>query len=353
MHTPFHFSKNARTSACFMKAWFACSALGVAALTIGCGQAELPVGGQRSSQAPAVETTTRESAAPGSQVATFSLTTASDAWCPKGFAFNATHRLCESATLALGPFPAALVANCQKFGGGKSCLEANWDRTFARNLRGTMQCPEGTWLDASLGECSDGTRVYGPFARMKVDACQKKGGGAVCETMRWHASFVTPTGNAPRATWNKKTLNYYSTKANYERVTANVFSWFGTRTNGCVAFMSTALRQVGFPIPQNAVLDGYSVSTWTASFSAFLRNKGWVRVNSHTELQPGDIVFTVGEESDPTNTPLHTYMFHSWKDRAAKTGWVIDNQAFTHERAIFSYGDFNFSPFAYALRSQD
>ena len=66
----------------------------------------------------------------------------------------------------------------------------------------------------------------------------------------------------------------------------------------------------------------------------------------------GDVVFTVGNPGDDAH-PLHTYMFHGWKDRTNKIGWVIDNQAFTHERDIFNYGSHNFSPFKYALRSRE
>lgn len=274
-------------------------------------------------------------------------------WCPAGHTFNDTHRLCESATQAIGPFPAAMVADCEKNGGGQSCKNLNWSRNFARSLRGTRFCPKGTWVDSTRGECTDGTNVYGPFSRATVESCKHKGGGLACETMRWHASFVAPSASAVRGTWNKKTLEYYEVKANYDRVAANVFQWFGTRTNACVAFMSTALRQVGFPIPQSFKIDGFYASLWTTAFSKFLQNKGWVRINSHTDLQPGDIVFTVPGEDDPAKTPLHTYLFHSWKDRADNQGWVIDNQGFTHERAIFSYGDFNFSPFDYALRSRE
>jgi len=77
---------------------------------------------------------------------------------------------------------------------------------------------------------------------------------------------------------------------------------------------------------------------------------GWMRINDANSLQPGDVVMTEDDRRYP-GYPAHTYMFHSWSDRSAGIGWVIDNQDFIHERNVFGYGSYNFTPFAYALRS--
>ncbi len=115
--------------------------------------------------------------------------------------------------------------------------------------------------------------------------------------------------------------------------------------------MSTALRQIGIGVPQSGNLGGDPISLVTLPFSRYLSEKlGWKKITKAAELQPGDIEFTVDAPGWP-GYPWHTYMFHSWVNKANGTGRVVDNQAFTHNRNIFGYGSYNFSPFAYALRS--
>lgn len=53
---------------------------------------------------------------------------------------------------------------------------------------------------------------------------------------------------------------YYGTRAGYDRVTRDVMKWHKTALNGCVAFASTALRQIGVDIPIDAKIDGFKVS---------------------------------------------------------------------------------------------
>ena len=145
---------------------------------------------------------------------------------------------------------------------------------------------------------------------------------------------------------------FYSVKKNYDAVFKEVLSFHKSgRANGCVAFMSSALRQSGTAVPKNKTIGGYNVSLVTTAFSQYLKtNLGWKKISNSSALQQGDVVFTESEPEWP-GVPAHTYMFHSWKDKANGIGWVIDNQNFTHVRNVYGRGSHNFTPFAYALRA--
>jgi len=144
----------------------------------------------------------------------------------------------------------------------------------------------------------------------------------------------------------QRLLDHYGTRAGYKAVKADVMGWFGTTKNGCVAFLSTALRQVGVAVPRDDKYDGERVSLLTRPLSLYLeRELGFRRVDDARELRPGDVAFT--EHSD---YPWHVYVFVSWKDKGKLIANVIDNQGATHPRYLFSSGSHNWTPFAYALR---
>lgn len=116
---------------------------------------------------------------------------ASDYFCPAGFSYNASTKLCESPSEALGPFTSAMINNCEKFGGGAVCRNSdNWDLQFARNLRGSNVCPVGSQRDSSTGLCAEGRQVYGPFSQNHVANCISAGGGMACESLRWDKDFA-------------------------------------------------------------------------------------------------------------------------------------------------------------------
>jgi hypothetical protein len=146
---------------------------------------------------------------------------------------------------------------------------------------------------------------------------------------------------------NARLVRYYGKEKNYKAVKAEVLAWFGTTKNGCVAFLSTALRQIGVEVPEEGELDGERISLLTRPFSRYLEEDlGWARITDAASLAPGDVVFTLAPEY-----PEHTYVFVSWKSKRRFVAYVIDNQGFTHARDLFSYGESNFTPFAYALRA--
>jgi hypothetical protein len=275
----------------------------------------------------------------------------SEYFCPSGFYYSSSDRLCVTQTEAFGPFTREMISLCKKYGGGESACESQrWSRSFAVRLRQSGQCPRGSEYDEQRAVCRDGNEAYGPFKKNDVEYCLSSGGGNVCETMRWYVGFV-PT-KVTQKTTNQKLFEYYSKRENYNQVFSDVLKFYPTgRSNGCVAFMSSALRRVGVNIPIGVYIGGESVSLVTKPFSRYLTETlGWMRINDANSLQPGDVVLTEDDRRYP-GYPAHTYMFHSWSDRSAGIGWVIDNQDFIHERNVFGYGSYNFTPFAYALRS--
>ena len=127
-------------------------------------------------------------------------------------------------------------------------------------------------------------------------------------------------------------------------------SWFGSTKNACVAFASTALRFLGANISIDTVYNGERASLLTRPFSAYLENKlGWTRITSPKNLIPGDLVFTVDEPRAP-GYPAHVFMHSGYADEARTISFAVDNQEFTHERALAGDPKKDYSPFAYALR---
>jgi hypothetical protein len=198
----------------------------------------------------------------------------------------------------------------------------------------------------------EGKEAYGPFKVRDVEECRRKGGGPACESMRWSASIIAV--RARGGTANKKLFDFYSVRTNYNSVFSDVLKFYPAgRSNGCVAFMSTALRRSGTAVPVSEYINGESVSLVTKPFARYLTERlGWTKITSANNLQPGDVVLTEDDARYPSY-PAHTYMFYGWSNQRAGIGWVIDNQDFIHERNIFGYGTYNFTPFAYALRSPD
>lgn len=147
---------------------------------------------------------------------------------------------------------------------------------------------------------------------------------------------------------------FYSVRSNYDRVYAKVQSWFvprfKTMSNSCVAFMSTALGLAGFVIPEIIDEKGESNHTLTKPFSDYLEKRlGWTRITNPSSLQPGDVVFTLANDS--SGYPAHTYMFHRWENASNFIAVVVDNGGFLRARNVKGrYAEYNFTPFWYALR---
>jgi lysozyme family protein len=160
---------------------------------------------------------------------------------------------------------------------------------------------------------------------------------------------VPPVGTLPAGKITKELINFYSKASNYDKVYNNVMGWFGTTSNACVAFVSTALRLTGYSVPFESNSEG-GISVWTSALSKYLEGRGWTRHTNADLLEPGDIVFT-DDAPFTDKIPMHTYVFVKWSDKANRVAFVIDNQDFTHLRNINKAGGgFNFTPFEYFLR---
>jgi len=154
------------------------------------------------------------------------------------------------------------------------------------------------------------------------------------------APIAAPIAAPVLSSVNSKMVAFYKVKSNYDKVFDDVMQWYGTTSNGCVAFMSTALRMTGYSVPMG------EISLVTTPFSDFLISKRWKRI-SLDQLLPGDVCFSI--ETDYPGYPSHTYCFLSWANISTKTAWIIDNQGFTHERNMLANGPKD--AFQYALRA--
>ena len=150
---------------------------------------------------------------------------------------------------------------------------------------------------------------------------------------------------------NERLASWFSVRSNYDLVYSDVLKFYPDgRYNGCVAFLSAALRRIDVYIPIRTSTE--SPSLVTRPFSRYLEySLGWKRVGGAENLRRGDVVFTKDNTSYP-GYPAHTYMFLSWSNKSIGLAFVIDNQDFTHERNIYSTIEgFNFTPYSYALRA--
>jgi peptidoglycan hydrolase-like protein with peptidoglycan-binding domain len=164
----------------------------------------------------------------------------------------------------------------------------------------------------------------------------------------WTEKLILPVTQST----TQNLYEYYSQRRNYDKVDSAVMDWYGSRKNACVAFISTALRQLisedYVPIANGP--DGNNISLWTKTFSLFLRNeKGWKKFTDESDLIPGDIIFTVDGQFGE-GVPNHVYMFSGWFDQEDHRAWAIDNQGFKYKRNTNRIPDGK-SAFAYFLRA--
>ncbi|MFO1250947.1 MAG: C39 family peptidase [Inhella sp.] len=157
--------------------------------------------------------------------------------CPDGASFDTALGFCADTANAYGPFPAAMVSECQRLGGGSTCAEqqplpyqgntvtvaaARWAKAFTKSLRGTAACPRGSSAgDARFdGQCVEGTapsgnplNVFGPFPPTLTTSCQSKGGGLACLQQRWSGDFYLQLKGLSST---PVTFPYYNQNANQQ-----------------------------------------------------------------------------------------------------------------------------------------
>jgi hypothetical protein len=131
----------------------------------------------------------------------------------------------------------------------------------------------------------------------------------------------------------------------YRAVVGDVLRWHRTRSRGCVAFVATALRHVGFDVPDSRPGGPWSnPARVTFSLDAYLAKEGWVRVAEASELVPGDLVFTDG-------APDHVMVFQGWADRDEAIAVVSNKQRHRYRRPLRPASNGTVSRFAFARRA--
>lgn len=174
-----------------------------------------------------------------------------DYYCPTGYSYSATIRLCVSEQEAIGPFPTKMRQLCSERGGGAACQEDNWARSFSGWLRGKGVCPFGSNRDASTGLCIEGEMAYGPFTKKHVENCSEAGGGNACFSLRWSKGFAERT--LPKDVAASETfpfdgpadLDYYNAPRS-----------FGSCRSGCRRKHAAADLYSAYGRPIYAVADG-------------------------------------------------------------------------------------------------
>lgn len=289
--------------------------------------------------------------------------------CPSGARFDEVGGFCVMGTQALGPFPAAMVATCQKLGGGAQCATTKWELDLARRARGEDFCPAGSLTDLETGLCADDRYVYGPFDLTMIKECRLTGGGAQCDELRWDkwfAPLLTAEDAASNggATFkavpakldeacgsNSKLFNYYKSQNGFmdvRRAARAKLAAIGEGTsarpdrNGCATYLSYALKKSG------AVAD-MPIEPGTEGFRDALLKRGWKVIQDPAQFQPGDVIISRDRKGVPGH-PDHVYMYAGSKDGAPGMGYVIDNQGtMVHERNVSAQGSKTRA--AYALRA--
>ncbi len=288
--------------------------------------------------------------------------------CPAGAAFDGASNLCVAQGQALGPFPAAMIAECKKLG-GTSCEADRMPIDLARRARGGGECSVGADVDAATGLCADASHVYGPFDLTLTKQCRLAGGGAQCDTLRWEKRFApllvsdeegggitlqaVPRSLSSACGSNGSLFNYYkdqqgfmnvrrSSRAKLRQIGASSAS--RPDRNGCATYLSYALRQSG-AIPNMPIHPG------TEEFRDELLRRGWKVIRNPADFRPGDVIISRDRAGVPGH-PDHVYMYAGSVDGQPGMGHVIDNQgAPLHTRNVSVSG--RKTRAAYALRAPD
>jgi len=165
---------------------------------------------------------------------------------------------------------------------------------------------------------------------------------ALLATLLAAPAAAKPKAKVKPATVGATFAKYYRT--HYSDIKQDVLAWHGTSRNGCVAFVSTALRHAGIAIPQDVKRLDANVSRITYAFADYLEHDlAWARSEDPATLQPGDLIFTTG-------WPDHVYVFVSWHDRKRTIVDAIDNNGNVHNRPVAGDVKRDLAAYAYALR---
>ena len=142
----------------------------------------------------------------------------------------------------------------------------------------------------------------------------------------------------------------YGSAAGYRTIKRAALAWHHTTRNACVAFVSTALRDVGIAVPRPGPDGTEAISRLTKPFVDYLEHDlGWIRVTDVGDLRRGDLLFTTDAPCCP-GYPSHVVVMLGWRDQAKGLASVVDNGG--RDRVQQQAGDEarDLDPFAFALR---
>jgi hypothetical protein len=211
------------------------------------------------------------------------------------------------------------------------------DLSLAKLARGASPCPHGTSLHSETLYCTDEEKnAFGPFSLKVTQKCLETLNNDIsCHSNRWSSDLLsdlleeikkTPNpepiiepveGNEPFRHWYRE---------NYIDVKRNVLSWYGTTSDGCAAFATTALQMYGFDVKKE---------TWAPTLRKNLHEKGWKHITDAALLLPGDVVFTEDPVSMQTGETGHVFIFDSYS--GPRHAIALENQGSSLKRNLYRH----------------
>lgn len=146
---------------------------------------------------------------------------------------------------------------------------------------------------------------------------------------------------------NQKLLEYCTDKDNYFNVANEVLKFYPDGTsNGCAAYCSQFLRDIGVPVPIKLNADGWNISLIAQSLAEWLLENGWQKI-AVKNIMPGDVCVTNDDPQYP-GFAAHIFIVTTPVDN---TGFAlaVDNNSLNYKRNITALGPK--TPTRYALRA--
>jgi lysozyme family protein len=200
-----------------------------------------------------------------------------------------------------------------------------------------------TWFDFQKGK--DGViYVTGYAVDRPITQLQTKSSHAIANwllSFKNHSVMIAPP-EKPIPNLNQQTkksidqtlLEYATNKENYVKVGNEVLEFYPDGTwNGCAAYCSEFLRNIGINVPIKLNADGLNISLVAQSLAEWLLENGWKKSKVGVA---GMIAVTDAAKSDPG------YAAHIWilATDVDSDGYAIcvDNQGFKYNRNATVYG---------------
>lgn len=142
----------------------------------------------------------------------------------------------------------------------------------------------------------------------------------------------------------------YGSPRGYRAVKRAALAWHHTTRNACVAFASTALRDVGVAVPRPGPDGTEAISRLTKPFVEYLeQDLGWQRITDTADVRRGDLLFTTDAPCCP-GYPSHVVVMLGWRDQAKGVARVADNVGRDLDRPLAGDEARDLDAFAFALR---